>query len=210
MNLSPRHRHLLAALLTVLCAQQTLAATVTVDVTTRPATAAADALIVFDPLDAAPAPSHDTAIIDQIGKQFMPRVSVVRTGTAITFPNSDHFRHQVYSFSSAKTFTLKLYAGSPHTAVIFDKAGLAILGCNIHDNMVGYVGVVDSPYFAKLNDSGSAALNLPPGRYRLRVWHPHAVTAAPPREIAVSTAPMNISLTIDLDSNSAAVAPWPE
>ncbi len=84
----------------------------------------------------------------------MPRVTVVRTGTAVTFPNSDHIRHQVYSFSHAKIFTLKLYAGSPQHAVVFDQPGLVVLGCNIHDRMVAFVGVVDSPYFAKTDGFG--------------------------------------------------------
>jgi plastocyanin len=201
---------LTVALLAALCAQSTLAGTVTVDVATRPAAHAADAVIVFDPLDATPAPSHETAIIDQVNKTFVPRVSVVRAGTAITFPNSDNIRHQVYSFSDAKKFTLKLYARAPRTAVVFDQTGLVILGCNIHDSMVGYVGVVDSPYFAKLTDSGSATVNLPAGRYRLRAWHPNAVAAVPSREISVASAPMNISLVIDVDSASTAVAAWPE
>ena len=158
MNPLNHHRRSAAALLAMLCAQSALAGTVTVDVTTRPADSAADAVIVFDPLDAVTAPSHETAIIDQVNKRFVPRVSVVRTGTAVTFPNSDNIRHQVYSFSDAKKFTLKLYAGSPHTAVVFDQPGLVILGCNIHDSMVAYVGVVDSPYFAKLTDSGTTTL----------------------------------------------------
>ena len=217
MNRAPRQR-LSAAVLTVLtvlaalCAPAALAGMVTVDVTTRSAATAADTVIVFDPLDAAPGPGHETAVIDQVNKRFVPRVSVVRTGTAITFPNSDRIRHQVYSFSPAKTFTLKLYAGSPHTAVIFDQAGLVILGCNIHDSMLAYVGVVDSPYFAKLGDSGTATLNLPAGRYRLRTWHPNAISPVPAREISVTTAPLNIPLTIDVDATAtaAAVAAWPE
>ncbi len=210
MNILHRQRRPTLALLTALCAQPVLAGMVTVDVTTRSAASAADTVIVFDPLDTNPAPSHDAAIIDQVNKQYVPRVSVVRTGTAITFPNSDHIRHQVYSFSPAKTFTLKLYAGSPHTAVTFEQAGLVLLGCNIHDNMVAYVGIVDSPYFAKLGDSGTATLNLPAGRYRLRAWHPHAVAAIPSREISVVAAPMTISVTIDVDSTATAVAAWPE
>jgi plastocyanin len=210
MNPVNHHRQSVPALLAVLCAQSALAGMVTVDVTTRSAATAADAVIVFDPLDAVPAPSHETAIIDQVNKTFVPRVSVVRAGTAVTFPNSDHIRHQVYSFSNAKKFTLKLYAGSPHNAVVFDQTGLVILGCNIHDNMVAYVGVVDSPYFAKLTESGTATLNLPAGRYRLRAWHPSAVAAVPSREISVAAAPMNISLIIDVDSTSAALAAWPE
>jgi plastocyanin len=204
------HSRLVATLLAMLLADGVLAGAVTVNVTTRSGATAEDTVIVFDPLDAVPAPSHDTAIIDQINKKFVPHVSVVRAGTTITFPNSDRIRHQVYSFSPAKTFALKLYAGSPKTAVDFAQSGLVVLGCNIHDTMVAFVGVVDSPYFAKTTDSGIAIVNLPAGRYRLRAWHPNAVAAIPTREILVPAAPLSIPLAIDVDRASATVATWPE
>jgi len=204
------HRRQITALLGVLCAPAALAGMVTVNVATRSGAAAADAVIVLDPLDATPPMHREAAIIDQINKRFAPRVSVVRTGTTITFPNSDRIRHQVYSFSPAKTFSLKLYAGSPNTPVIFDHPGLVVLGCNIHDSMLAFVAVVDSPYFAKTTDAGTVSLNLPAGRYRLLAWHPNAVTAVPPREITVAAAPLNIPVSIDVDDTSANVAAWPE
>src|ERR1700691_1205804 len=195
-------------MLGALFAHAAFAGTVTVNVTFKSGPAAEDAVIIFDPLGAAPPASSDTASIDQINKRFVPRVSVVRTGTSITFPNSDQIRHQVYSFSPAKEFTLKLYAGSPKVAVVFDKPGLVVLGCNIHDSMVAFVGVVDSPYFAKTSASGNAVLNLPPGHYRLRVWHPNSA-AVPAQEIAVPDAPLTIPLSIDAASIPATLAPWP-
>ena len=209
MNAPHLHRPL-AALLLGLMAADANGGTLTVNITTQTGAAAGDAVVVFYPLDTAPAATRDTAVIDQINKRFVPRVSVVRTGTAITFPNSDRIRHQVYSFSPARTFSLKLYAGSPKTAVTFDQAGLVVLGCNIHDNMIAFVGVVDSPYFAKTTDTGTASLNLPSGRYRLRAWHPNAVAALPSRDITVASAPLNIPLAIDVDGTSTAVAAWLE
>jgi len=207
---APHLNRPLAALLLGLLAAQANGGAVTVNITTQTGAAAGDAVVVFYPLDAAPPTARDTAVIDQINKSFVPRVSVVRTGTAITFPNSDRIRHQVYSFSPAKTFSLKLYAGSPKTAVTFDQPGLVVLGCNIHDNMIAFVGVVDSPYFAKTTDTGTASLNLPSGRYRLRAWHPNAVAAVPSRDITVAAAPLNIPLAIDVDGTSTAVAAWLE
>jgi plastocyanin len=192
-----------------LFAHAALAGMVTVNVTLTSGPAAEDTVIVFDPQGAAPPASNETASIDQINKRFVPRVSVVRTGTAITFPNSDQIRHQVYSFSPAKLFTLKLYAGSPKVAVVFDKPGLVVLGCNIHDSMVAFVGVVDSPYFAKTSASGTAVLNLPAGHYRLRVWHPDLAAALPAKEITVPDAPLTIPLVIDVAATSDTVAPWP-
>lgn len=112
------------------------------------------------------------AMIEQRGRQFNPLVSVVQTGTDISFPNFDSVRHHVYSFSPAKTFELKLYSGVPASPVKFDKAGTVILGCNIHDFMVAFIQVVDTPYFAKTDKMGKAVLlNVPNGSYTLKVWH---------------------------------------
>ncbi|MBC7698181.1 MAG: methylamine utilization protein [Bacteroidia bacterium] len=112
------------------------------------------------------------AVIEQRGKQFNPLVSVVQTGSEITFPNFDSVRHHVYSFSPAKTFELKLYAGVPASPVKFDKAGTVVLGCNIHDFMLAFIEVVDTPYFAKTGKTGKVVLHdLPNGNYTLKAWH---------------------------------------
>ena len=169
-----------------------------------------DAVVVFDPLDVAIAPAHATAIVDQINKRFVPRVSVVQTGTAINFPNSDHIRHQVYSFSPAKMFNLKLYAGSPSTQILFDKPGLVVLGCNIHDTMVGFIAVVDTPYFAKTSSTGTVALDLPPGKYRLRLWHAGLAQDFPPRILQVTNAAQSLPVKLAIAYDSTAPAAWPE
>jgi hypothetical protein len=84
----------------------------------------------------------------------------------------------VYPFSPAKRFELPLYAGAPAEPVVFDKPGVVVLGCNIHDWMVGYVYVSESPYFAKTGSDGKALLaELPPSVYAVRVWHPQLEAA---------------------------------
>jgi plastocyanin len=134
----------------------------------------ADAAVFLMPADASvtlPANGSLTAVMDQVAYQFVPRVLVVRTGTDVTFPNSDNVRHHVYSFSEAKRFELPLYAGTVHPSVRFDRAGLVTLGCNIHDDMVGYVLVVDTPYFGKTDAAGRVRLEgVPAGRYDATVW----------------------------------------
>jgi hypothetical protein len=111
--------------------------------------------------------------MDQRELAFVPDVLVVRTGTAVEFPNSDKVRHQVYSFSGAKSFKLPLYAGRAHPPVLFDKPGVVTLGCNIHDGMIGYIYVTDSPWQAMTDAQGHANLSaVPEGAYVLRIWHP--------------------------------------
>jgi hypothetical protein len=193
-----------------LCLHAAVAAPVTVTLTAASGASPQDALVIFDQLNAPTPPSSGSASIDQVDKQFVPRISVLRTGTSVSFPNSDRIRHQVYSFSPAQVFSLKLYAGVPSKPVTFDKPGLVVLGCNIHDRMVAFVGVVDTPYFAKADASGNVMLNLPAGHYRLRIWHPGLTAAVPPREIIVDNAPLAVPLSIGIDGTSTAVAAWPE
>ena len=135
----------------------------------------ADAVLVAVPVDGnmrSPQRPRDGSI-DQVDKEFFPRVTVVPVGASVTFPNHDDVRHQVYSFSPAKRFELPLYAGVPAQPVVFDKPGVVVLGCNIHDWMVGYVYVSESPFFAKTGKDGKAVLaELPARAYVLRVWHP--------------------------------------
>jgi len=113
-----------------------------------------------------------TAKMDQVNRQFKPHILVVNKSTQISFPNSDKIKHHVYSFSAAKTFEIKLYSDEQSTPVMFNQAGEVALGCNIHDWMLGYVYVVDTPWFGKTNLQGNIELDLPDGQYTLKIWHP--------------------------------------
>lgn len=122
---------------------------------------------------------EQTAIMDQVQKQFQPSVLAVHTRTKVTFPNSDNIRHHVYSFSPAKRFELRLYEGTPTEPITFDKPGVVVLGCNIHDWMVGYIYVTDDPWFAVSDASGTVNLQLPAGHYNVTVWHPKSPDLLP-------------------------------
>ena len=164
------------SVLGLVCANAVFAGSVKVTVKGKSGTPSADTIIVFDPLDATPPASHDTAIVDQVNKTFVPHVSVIRTGTAVAFPNSDRIRHQVYSFSPSHPFTLKLYAGSPRTDIVFDKPGMVVLGCNIHDSMVGVhrggeLALLCKDSRLRHRGHGPASRALPPARVELEHDH---------------------------------------
>ena len=126
---------------------------------------------------AAPRPKRD-AEIAQVDKTFVPLVTVVQAGTLVAFPNRDTTRHHVYSFSPAKRFEIKLYVGTPAAPELFDKPGVVVLGCNIHDHMIAYVAVVDSPWHGKSGKDGRIRLEgLPAGELDLHAWH-YAQSAA--------------------------------
>jgi plastocyanin len=135
----------------------------------------ADAVVVAVPqATARRAPPAAAEIVDQVDYEFVPKVKPVYVGSSVRFPNKDNARHHVYSFSAAKRFDLPLYAGTPAAAVLFDKPGVVVLGCNIHDWMIGYIYVSESPFFAKTDAGGNARIeDLPPGHYQVRVWQPN-------------------------------------
>lgn len=117
--------------------------------------------------------SPATALMDQRNLAFAPSVLVVSVGTSVEFPNNDSVSHQVYSFSEAKHFQLPLYKGVRHPPITFEREGLVVLGCNIHDQMVGYIYVTDAPFFGKTDTGGMLNLQgLPGGDYRISVWSP--------------------------------------
>lgn len=165
---------------------------------------APNVIVYATPRNPAPA-ANEKATIDQVDRQFVPRVSVIRTGTAVAFPNSDNIRHSVYSFSPPKVFTLKLYAGKPANPVVFDKPGIVVLGCNIHDDMLAWVLVVDTPFFARTDAGGVATLkNLNAGDYTLRAWREPMPAEVPGEPIHVdANAAATHTLIVDLEPEAA-------
>jgi plastocyanin len=147
----------------------------------------ADAVAYALPSGSQPLPAAGGEVsIDQIDRQFVPRVSIVRVGTKVRFPNKDNIRHEVYSFSPAKIFQLDLYSGTPAAPVLFDKASEVTLGCNIHDKMIAYVYVVATPYFGKSGADGSIRLGaLPPGTYTVTAQHPWLNGPAPRQTVVL-------------------------
>jgi plastocyanin len=138
--------------------------------------------VVFLESPAARAAARPRAMVEiaQVAKAFDPPVTVVPVGTAVNFPNRDSVRHHVYSFSPAKKFEIKLYVGTPAEPVVFDQPGIAVLGCNIHDQMAAWVVIVPTPWYGRAGADGVVRLpQVPAGAYRLRTWHASLPVGAP-------------------------------
>jgi hypothetical protein len=138
--------------------------------------------------------------VEQKAMQFQPFVLIVPNGAEVAFPNRDAVRHHVYSFSPAKRFELKLYGKDQTRSVQFDKAGVVAIGCNIHDSMVAFIKVVDTPFAAKTDASGNAVIRgAPNGRAKLSVWHPYGrPPAGVVRTLAVAPGAHRQDFTLDV------------
>jgi plastocyanin len=166
----------------MLALARTLAADVAFKLIDPKGAPVADAVISLVALDA-PAkitPSAAAALsppaapleIAQSGQEFSIFVTPLVVGSTVIFPNADKVSHQVYSLSPTKKFALPLYKPADSGTVVFDRPGVVALGCNIHDWMLAYVVVLETPWFAKSAINGTAVISAPAGRYRAEVWHP--------------------------------------
>ena len=130
-------------------------------------------VVWLEPLDgnALHGPRAKQKII-QRGKRFSPHVIAVERGTEIDFPNLDPFFHNVFSLFDGKRFDLGLYASGESRPVLFNRAGISFIFCNIHPQMSAIVVAVDTPFFAVSDQNGNVTINdVPEGRYQVKVWH---------------------------------------
>lgn len=147
-----------------------------------------DAVVSLLPLDAKPTltPLPDPLVIAQRGQEFDPYVTAIVVGSKVSFPNRDTVRHQVYSLSKPKPFEIPLYGPGTGQTITFDQPGLVSLGCNIHDWMSAHIVILETPFFMKTPADGSTVITaLPPGRYRLDIWHPRLATETR-REVTIA------------------------
>lgn len=104
---------------------------------------------------------------------FIPALLPIQLGTTVEFPNKDDCYHNIFSFSPAKRFDLGRYRPDtvPVPSVVFDKAGLVTLRCDIHEHMRALILVLDTPHFVTTDAEGKFRLsNLPAGRFTLKAW----------------------------------------
>ena len=139
---------------------------------------------------------RNPVVLDQSNLAFTPHVLPVVAGTTVIFPNHDEVPHNVYSSSPAKIFNVGIYPQGGFRQVTFDEPGEVLLRCNIHPQMFAYVLVVPQPYFATTSPDGKFRLkDLPPGKYKVTVWHERYKPVMRSLEIeAVKTVPLQLDL----------------
>lgn len=134
-----------------------------------------------------------------------PYVLIAPVGGTVAFPNLDRVRHHVYSFSRGARFELELYGRDETRSHTFTTPGVAALGCNIHDEMLAYIKVVDTPWAMKTDTVGDAVLRgVPAGGATLRVWHPRLAGRRNElaRTLTVSAAPARHTISGDFTARA--------
>jgi len=168
----------LATIVLLASSEGAVATNFTADVVDQNGRPVANAVVMLVPDTKSSMPAASTRLatektIDQRNETFLPLVTIVPKGGRISFANNDQTTHQVYSFSAIKQFEITLARGEKSPPIVFDNAGVAALGCNIHDHMIAYAFVAESPWTALADADGRATIaDVPNGNYQAQVWHP--------------------------------------
>lgn len=117
-------------------------------------------------------PPEKHSVIDQKNLAFIPRVLPVLKGTIVEFHNSDDVQHNVFSPGKAEKFNLGSWGRGGVKEYPFNKPGEVVILCNVHSEMISYIIILETPYFAKTDAEGNFKIeNIPPGTYALKTWH---------------------------------------
>ena len=150
-----------------------------------------------------------TFTVVQKDKTFDPHVLAVPVGSMVAFPNFDPFFHNVFSMFDGRRFDLGLYEAGASRTASFPKAGVCYIFCNIHPEMTAIIVVVDTPHVIVSNASGKFLIpNVPPGRYRVTVWHERAQLATKgdyPRDLTISAESESLGIIQLVDSGQLTV-----
>ncbi|HEX7704944.1 MAG TPA: carboxypeptidase regulatory-like domain-containing protein [Thermoanaerobaculia bacterium] len=120
-------------------------------------------------------PPAQEALLDQIGCEYVPRVSAVQAGQTVNIRNSDATLHNVHAMPAVNR---QFNEGQPVKGMVsskkFDKVEPKpfLIKCDVHGWMRSYMAVLPHPYHSVSKTDGNFSIgNLPPGSYTLVAWH---------------------------------------
>jgi periplasmic iron binding protein len=150
------------------------------------------AVVRLEPIGASASPQTggDPAVvhlIDQQGMRFEPRITALQAGETIRFGNSDPDLHNVHV---GKDFNRGI---APGTTADFtpNRPGIHRVVCDVHSHMRAYLVVGGSRWVTACGRTGAFRFqDVPPGRYRLEVWH--EMGAPQEREMEVNITPVEL------------------
>ena len=118
----------------------------------------------------APRPHAERPAMSQKGRVFIPHVLPVAVGTAVEFRNSDPFKHNSFS-PDGERYNLGTWEQGQSRTYTFKRPGVYRQLCNIHPEMLAYIVVLETPYFALTDEEGNFEIaSVPSGKYLLRIW----------------------------------------
>ncbi|MCP9455785.1 MAG: carboxypeptidase regulatory-like domain-containing protein [Nitrospira sp.] len=153
-----------------------------------------------------PFPEASVPVIEAKDCQFLPFTTVVRDGEAVTVVNLDPVMHDIQAYETSHLGARVLFnvplpmnphhprnfkdrseaalyhkhmAGAPMKQFVRLSKGrqIFVMQCGFHAYMESWGLAITNPYFAKTDERGQFTIeDIPPGTYKLIVWHPYVRT----------------------------------
>lgn len=113
----------------------------------------------------------------QYRRTYYPYVLPIPKGGKVIFPNLDSTKHHVFSFDEKTTLELPTIAGDQKRTdpITYPEPGDFIIGCRLHDKMIGHIYVVDTPLVTRTIGGKAWIKDIPPGAYTIEAWHPDRI-----------------------------------
>jgi hypothetical protein len=119
-------------------------------------------------------------VLNQKKCTFIPYLQVIPKRAKLTVVNSDPHLHNIHTYEQIGRARRTLFnvaqptQGHKVSKTIKPRRGKEVrIECDAHDWMLGWMYVVDNPYYAVVADDGSFTIkDIPPGKYKLKAWHP--------------------------------------
>jgi plastocyanin len=147
-------------------------------------------------------------VVTQREKTFLPHVLAVPLGTTVQFRNDDRIYHNVFSIAKPNDFDAGIRATGATYTRTFNSPGAVEILCNIHSTMSGYVFVVDSPLYTKVQASGAFNIRgVAPGRYELAAWHEAASNVTRKTIVVGADGAHDLAITVGGDKRPSPFVP---
>lgn len=173
----------------------------------------ANAVVSVENPPAGALPAAAEVEVTQSGCTYLPHIALIVPGSAIRFTNADPVAHQV-RLAGAEMAQNAIQTRNTLTTRRFTTAGEYPVRCDLHPWMSAWAVVMKHPYYAVTDSDGRFSLEVPPGRYKLRIWHEvlgameaSAATGAPAKFTFTASAPQEPAAKPARDVAAAAVAP---
>ena len=130
-----------------------------------------------------------------------PRVQGAVVGSAVNVLGHDDFRQHLRFFAGGErtpraSVLLGQYEQVIPTEKPFTAPGLVVVRDSDHPWPAAYLAVFDHPYYSITAPNGTFRIDgVPPGRYRLKVWHERAKVAE--QFVDVGAAGATVSMTLE-------------
>lgn len=139
-----------------------------------------DVLVMIEGVERGKPFSFTDAKMEASHCRFVPFVTVVGDKRLITVFNRDPVPHDIQGYAFDQTggdmafYRPSLEAGgTTDTVQLANERKVFSVQCSMHPYMQSWGYAIDHPYFSVTDAAGSFYIgDLPPGKYRLKVWHP--------------------------------------